>query len=83
MHETCALAQCVAQTQFTAVPASLVDDCKIMVLDTFGAGFVGAMHKPRHDILSTSGNLSRLDISTFHRCNFARIVAAILALYLA
>ncbi len=43
MHETCALAQFVAQTQFTDVPASLVDDCKIMVLDSFGAGFVGAM----------------------------------------
>ena len=43
MHETCALAQFVAQTQYTDVPASLVDDCKIMVLDTFGAGFVGAM----------------------------------------
>jgi hypothetical protein len=36
MHETCALAQCVAQTQFTDVLASLVDDCKIMVLDTWG-----------------------------------------------
>src|SRR5262249_60068777 len=43
MRETCTLAQFVAQTQFTDVPASLVDDCKIMVLDTFGAGFVGAM----------------------------------------
>src|SRR5215471_3759673 len=43
MHETCALAQFVAQTQFTDVPASLVHDGKIMVLDTFGAGFVGAM----------------------------------------
>jgi len=43
MHETGTLAQFVAQTQFTDVPASLVDDCRIMVLDTFGAGFVGAM----------------------------------------
>ena len=43
MHETCTLAQFVAQTQFTDVPASLVDDCNIMVLDTLGAGFVGAM----------------------------------------
>jgi 2-methylcitrate dehydratase PrpD len=43
MHETRTLAQFVAQTQFTDLPARLVDDCKIMVLDTFGAGFVGAM----------------------------------------
>src|SRR5262245_12917831 len=43
MHETCALAQFVAQTQFTDIPTSLIDDCKIMVLDTFGAGCVGAM----------------------------------------
>ena len=43
MHETSALAQFVAQTQFADVPTSLVEDCKIMLLDTFGAGFVGAM----------------------------------------
>lgn len=43
MHETSALAQFVAQTQFADVPASLVDDCKIMLLDALGAGFVGAM----------------------------------------
>ena len=43
MHETRALAQFVAQTQFADVPVSLVNDCKIMVLDAIGAGFVGAM----------------------------------------
>jgi 2-methylcitrate dehydratase PrpD len=43
MHETRALAQFVMQTQLSDMPASLVDDCKIMVLDTFGAGFVGAL----------------------------------------
>ena len=43
MHETRALAQFVAQTQFTDLPASLVQDCKIMVLDALGAGFVGSM----------------------------------------
>jgi 2-methylcitrate dehydratase PrpD len=42
MHETCALAQCVAQTQFMDVPASLVDDGTIIVLDTFGASLLGA-----------------------------------------
>jgi len=43
MHETRALAQFVVQTQLSDMPASLVDDCKIMVLDTFGAGFVGTL----------------------------------------
>jgi 2-methylcitrate dehydratase PrpD len=43
MHETRTLAQFVAQTQFTDMPASLVQDCKIMVLDALGAGFVGSM----------------------------------------
>src|SRR5215470_10615864 len=43
MHETRTLAQFVAQTQFGDLPASLVDECKIAVLDTFGAGFVGAL----------------------------------------
>src|SRR6266545_5403584 len=41
MHETQALAQFVAQIQFTDLPPDLIDDCKIAVLDTFGAGFVG------------------------------------------
>src|SRR5882724_7563046 len=41
MHETQALAQFVAQIQFTDLPSDLIDDCKIAVLDTFGAGFVG------------------------------------------
>ena len=43
MHETRTLAQFVAQTQFTDLPPSLVEECKIAVLDTFGAGFVGSM----------------------------------------
>lgn len=37
MHETRTLAECVAQTQFGDLPPSLVDECKIAVLDTFGA----------------------------------------------
>jgi 2-methylcitrate dehydratase PrpD len=43
MNETCALARFVAKTQFTDLPCSLVDDCKITVLDAIAAGFVGAV----------------------------------------
>ena len=43
MNETQALARFVAQTQFTDLPRRLVDNLKIAVLDTFGAGFVGAL----------------------------------------
>ncbi len=43
MHETRTLAQFVAQIQFTDLPASLINECKIAALDTFGAGFVGAL----------------------------------------
>ena len=43
MHETRTLAQFVAQIQFADLPQSLIDECKIAVLDTFGAGFVGAL----------------------------------------
>jgi len=43
MHETRTLAQFVAQIQYTDLPASLIDECKIAVLDTFAAGFVGAL----------------------------------------
>ena len=43
MHETRTLAQFVAQMQFADLPSSLIDECKIAVLDTFGAGFVGAL----------------------------------------
>jgi len=43
MHETRTLAQFVAQIQYADLPASLIDECKIAVLDTFAAGFVGAL----------------------------------------
>src|SRR5437773_1079312 len=43
MHETRTLAQFVAQIQFADLPPSLIDECKIGVLDTLGAGFVGAL----------------------------------------
>jgi 2-methylcitrate dehydratase PrpD len=43
MHETCNLAQFVAQIQFADLPSSLIDASTIAVLDTFGAGFVGVL----------------------------------------
>ena len=43
MHETRALARFVAQTKFTDLPRSLVDNLKITVLDTIGAAFVGSL----------------------------------------
>jgi 2-methylcitrate dehydratase PrpD len=43
MHETRTLAGFVAATRYADLPPSLIDDCKIIVLDTFGAGFVGAV----------------------------------------
>lgn len=42
VNETRALARFVAQTRFTDLPRGLVDNCKLMVLDTFAAGFVGS-----------------------------------------
>jgi 2-methylcitrate dehydratase PrpD len=41
MHETQMLAEFVDATEFTDLPTSLVDDLKIMVLDTFAAAFIG------------------------------------------
>lgn len=41
MHETRTLATFVAQTQFQDLPASLVEDCTMAVLDTCGAALVG------------------------------------------
>ncbi|MGE3539116.1 MAG: MmgE/PrpD family protein [Candidatus Tectimicrobiota bacterium] len=42
MHETRTLAAFAAQTGFADLPASLVQECKLTVLDTFGAAVVGA-----------------------------------------
>jgi 2-methylcitrate dehydratase PrpD len=41
MHETRRLAQFVAETRFADLPRSLIEDLKIIVLDTFGAAFIG------------------------------------------
>jgi 2-methylcitrate dehydratase PrpD len=43
VNETRTLARFVAQTRFADLPRSLVDNCKLTVLDTFAAGFVGAV----------------------------------------
>ena len=41
MHETRQLAEFVATTQFTDLPSSLIEDFKIIVLDTLAAGMIG------------------------------------------
>jgi 2-methylcitrate dehydratase PrpD len=41
MHETRQLAQFVATTHFAHLPSSLIEDFKIIVLDTFAAGIIG------------------------------------------
>ena len=41
MHETQALARFVTETQFKDLPDALVEECRIVVLDTLAAGFVG------------------------------------------
>jgi 2-methylcitrate dehydratase PrpD len=43
MHETQTLAQFVTEIQFADLPTGLIEDCKILVLDTLGAGFVGTV----------------------------------------
>ena len=41
MHETRQLAEFVATTHFADLPPSLIEDFKIIVLDTFAAGMIG------------------------------------------
>jgi hypothetical protein len=43
MHETRALAEFVVTTRCGDLPCRLIGDCKIMVLDALGAGFVGSV----------------------------------------
>jgi 2-methylcitrate dehydratase PrpD len=52
MNETRTLARFVAQTTFTDLPRRLVDNCKIAVLDTFGAAFVGSVQPWAQRILA-------------------------------
>ena len=43
MHETRTLAAFVVDTQFADLPSSVVEECRMAVLDTLGAGFVGSV----------------------------------------
>ncbi|PWU21392.1 MAG: hypothetical protein C5B48_11355, partial [Candidatus Rokuibacteriota bacterium] len=43
MNETRELARFAAETRFDDLPKSLVENCKITVLDALGAGFVGSV----------------------------------------
>jgi 2-methylcitrate dehydratase PrpD len=43
MHETRTLVQFVAATRFADLPPGLIEDLKIIVLDTFGAGCIGTV----------------------------------------
>jgi 2-methylcitrate dehydratase PrpD len=43
MHETHTLAQFVATTQFADLPPSLIEDLKVIVLDTFAAACIGTV----------------------------------------
>ncbi len=52
MNETRALARFVAQTRFTDLPRGLIDNCKLTVLDTLAAGFVGAVQPWAQRIVS-------------------------------
>jgi 2-methylcitrate dehydratase PrpD len=50
--ETRALARFVVRTRFTDLPQALVDNCKIAVLDTLAAAFVGTVQPWARRILS-------------------------------
>jgi 2-methylcitrate dehydratase PrpD len=52
MNETRTLARFVADTRFADLPAGLVANCKIAVLDAIGAGFVGSVQPWTRRILS-------------------------------
>jgi len=54
MNETRTLARFVAETKFTDLPPSVVDHCKIAVLDAIGAGFVGSVQPWVRRILSVT-----------------------------
>src|SRR5499425_717925 len=57
MNETRALARFAAQTKFTDLPRSLVDNLKITVLDTIGAAFVGSLQPWARRILTVAQGL--------------------------
>jgi len=41
MQETRLLAQFVVETSFRDLPDTLIEECRIAVLDTLAAGFIG------------------------------------------
>jgi 2-methylcitrate dehydratase PrpD len=57
MNETRALARFVAQTKFTDLPRSLVDNLRITVLDTIGAAFVGSLQPWARRIVTVTQGL--------------------------
>ena len=57
MNETRALARFAAQTKFTHLPRSLVDNLEITVLDTIGAAFVGSLQPWARRILTVAQGL--------------------------
>ena len=57
MNETRALARFVAQTKFTDLPRSLVDNLRITVLDTIGAAFVGSLQPWARRIVTVTKGL--------------------------
>jgi 2-methylcitrate dehydratase PrpD len=54
MNETRTLARFVAQTRFADLPRTLVDNVKITLLDTIGAGFVGSVQPWSRRILEVT-----------------------------
>src|SRR5262245_19169307 len=54
MNETRALVRFVAQTRFEDLPRSLVDSCKLTLLDTLAAAFVGARQPWARRILAVA-----------------------------
>ena len=56
MHETRTLAQFVAQIQFADLPSSLIDECKIAVLDTFAAVSLVPYSRGRSGLSNSCGS---------------------------
>ena len=57
MNETRRLARFVAQTKFSDLPRTLVDNLKITVLDTIGAAFVGSLQPWARRIVAVTQGL--------------------------
>jgi 2-methylcitrate dehydratase PrpD len=80
MQETRTLAAFVAQTQFDDLPPSLVDECKIAVLDTCGAAFIGARQPwAQHIVAMVQDQGGRPEATVIHqawRTDMARAALA-------